>query len=94
MGKHGCSADNVPVVFAYEEKSGCLLSQFIITLASGIVLVLLEPYLKDLSEYLKEQFTRLLSKKKDGKDKQEKSDEGQTTINVNIESLDKSENNI
>ena len=47
-----------------------------------------------LSEYLKKQFTKLLSKKKDEKDKQEKSDKGQSTINVNIESLNISGNNI
>ena len=94
MSKHGGSTDNTPVVLVYNEKTGSLILEFLISFASGIVLALLEPYLKDLSEYLKKQFTKLLSKKKDEKDKQEKSDKGQSTINVNIESLNISGNNI
>lgn len=94
MSKHGGSTDNVPVVLVYNEKTGSLLLEFIISLASGIVLTLLDPYLKDLSEYLKEHFAKLLSKKEDETDKQEKSDKGQSTINVNIVSLNISGNNI
>lgn len=94
MGSNGSSTDIVPVVLAYNEKRGCLLLEFLISLASGIVLALLEPYLKDLSEYLKEQLTKLLSNKKDEKDKQEKYDKEQSKINVSIDSLNISGNNI
>ncbi len=87
MGTHGGSTDNVPIVLAYQEKSGCLLLNFIISLASGVVLALLEPYIKDLSEYLKKQLIKLLSKKKDEESKKEMSDKGQVTVDVNIDSL-------
>ena len=88
METHGRRADNAPVVLAYQEKSGCLLLNFIISLASGVVLALLEPYLNDLSEYLKERLIILLSKKKNEESKQEMSDKGQTTVDVNVDSLE------
>lgn len=89
MKSNGYAVRNSPIVFRYQEWRGSLLLTFLMTLAGGITLELIKPYLQDLAVSLKGHIHELLNKQESETEKK-----GDVQIRINIYSFNNGERNV